>query len=277
MFKGLISILFAAMLAWPALLVPGAAQADKLDDILSSGKFRCGVMLDIPPIGFRDENNNPVGYDVFMCKDLAEALGVELELVETPGPDRIPAVLSDRVDASVTGATNTLERAKAVGFSIPYQIWDFSIAVRKDDDSIQTFDDLKGKTVGAVRSTTPELYFLPIFKEWDDDDGDYIAYGTVADLYLALKQGKIDAFPGGTVEIAQVTLTPQGRDFKICCVTPFPQDWTGIMVKRSEYGLLNWINLFLWHQWKNGRINELYETWWGFPAPPMAWPGVHGY
>ncbi|MDA0703697.1 MAG: transporter substrate-binding domain-containing protein [Proteobacteria bacterium] len=139
---------------------PGTARADKLDDILSSGKFRCGVMLDVPPIGYRDENNNPVGYDIEICKDLAKELGVELELVETPSPDRIPSVLSDRVDASVTGATNSLERAKSIGFSIPYQVWDYSVAVQKDNTTITKFDDLKGKKVGGVRGTTPELYFL---------------------------------------------------------------------------------------------------------------------
>ena len=40
------------------------AQADKLDDIIGSGKLRCAVTLDFPPMGFRDEANKPAGFDV---------------------------------------------------------------------------------------------------------------------------------------------------------------------------------------------------------------------
>ena len=65
---------------------------------------------------------------------------------------------------------------------------------------------------------------------------------------------------------------------KVCCsVTTAPSDWTGLMVNRSHHGLLNWVNLFVWHQWKNGRTDELYTEWFGYPAPSMSFPGTHGY
>ena len=121
------------------------AKADKLDDVITSGKLRCGVMLDVPPVGMRDSNNEPIGYDVEFCKDMAAALGVEPVFVETPGPDRIPAILSSRVDIGIASATNTLERAKSVAFSIPYQIWDLGVAVGANDNSINAFEDLINK------------------------------------------------------------------------------------------------------------------------------------
>jgi len=48
------------------------AQADKLDDIINSGKLRCAVTLDFPPMGSRDASNNPVGFDVDYCNDLGK-------------------------------------------------------------------------------------------------------------------------------------------------------------------------------------------------------------
>ena len=48
-------------------------------------------------------------------------------------------------------------------------------------------------------------------------------------------------------------------------------------LNRSHQGLLNWVNLFVWHQWKNGRTDELYREWFGYAAPSMAFPGTHGY
>ena len=66
-----------APLALSAILsvsVIGQAQADKLDEIISSGTLRCAVTLDFPPMGFRDDNNQPVGFDVDYCNDLANVL-----------------------------------------------------------------------------------------------------------------------------------------------------------------------------------------------------------
>ena len=69
--------LFFAMLVSMAVVMP--AQADKLDDIIASGKLRCAIVLDFPPMGSRDEKNQPIGYDVDTCKDLAAALGASPE------------------------------------------------------------------------------------------------------------------------------------------------------------------------------------------------------
>lgn len=57
--------------------------ADQLDSVLKKGVVRCGVVLDFPPIGFRDSNNNPDGLDVQMCKDLAAAMKIEHEVAST--------------------------------------------------------------------------------------------------------------------------------------------------------------------------------------------------
>ena len=111
-------VLIAGLVAGIAMAAP--AFADKLDDIIASGMLRCAVVLDFPPMGSRDADNNPIGFDVDYCNDLAAALGVTAEIVETPFPDRIPALMSGRVDVGVASTSDTLERAKTIGFSIPY-------------------------------------------------------------------------------------------------------------------------------------------------------------
>lgn len=107
------------------------AHADQLDDIISAGKLRCAVELDFPPNGARDKDNKPIGFDVDYCNDLAKALGVEAEIVDTPDPDRIPAVLSGRADIGIAVASDTLERAKTIGFSIPYFVFTTVILARE--------------------------------------------------------------------------------------------------------------------------------------------------
>ncbi len=253
------------------------AVADKLDDIIASGELKCGVMLDVPPVGMRDNDNKPIGYDVDFCNDMAAALGVKAIIVETPAPDRIPAILSKRVDVGIASATNSLERAKSVAFSIPYQIWDVGVAVAADNSTITTYEDLKGKSIGTVRGTTGEVAFLKDLKKWGEGTS-HIAYGSNAEQFLALSQGKVDAIIESTAIFGEYAKGSGKGKIKVCCsVTTAPADWTGLMVNRSEQGLLNWVNLFVWHEWKTGRTDELYRQWFGYPAPDMAYPGIHGY
>ena len=67
---------FTKLIAMTAalLMAGGVASADTLDDVVDRGTLRCGVVLDFPPIGYRDANNAPAGFDVDYCADLAASL-----------------------------------------------------------------------------------------------------------------------------------------------------------------------------------------------------------
>lgn len=52
-------------------------QADQLDTVIKRGTLNCGVVLDFPPMGYFDSNNQPAGFDVDYCNDLAEVMGVK--------------------------------------------------------------------------------------------------------------------------------------------------------------------------------------------------------
>ena len=179
------------LLAATALLATtGLAQADKLDDIIASGTLRCAVVLDFPPMGFRDESNNPQGFDVDYCNDLAAALGVTAEIVETPFPERIPALMSGSVDVAVASTSDTLERAKTVGFTIPYYAFENAV-VANDKSGITGWEGMKGKVVGATAGTYEAIWLEGKVKEWGE--GEFRPYQTQADVFLALSQGQLDA------------------------------------------------------------------------------------
>ncbi len=269
-FSGVVA---ATLCAGALALSAGQAKADKLDDILSSGKLRCGVMLDFPPAGFRDQRNEPAGYDVEYCQDMAAALGVEAEIVETPSPQRIPALVANRVDVGIASTTATLERAKTVAFSIPYMVYKHVVLVR-DDSDIESFDDLPGHPVATVRGTTPELEYLEHCETWAEGC-DYESYGSDSEQTLALRQGKADAVFTTSAYAATLVASPQGEGLEICCNVPGFTDWTGIIVNRNETAFLNWVNLFIWRQVESGRYAELYRKWVNDNVPTLALDNVH--
>lgn len=249
-----------------------AVQADKLDDVIASGTLRCAVVLDFPPLGYRDENNNPVGFDVDYCNDLAAALGVTAEIVETPFPERIPALMSGRVDVGVASTSDTLERAKTVGFTIPY--FAFEMAVSANEKSgVKTWDDMKGKVVGAVAGTFEGIALEKQVQEWGE--GEYRPYQTQADVFLALSQGQLDATVS-TSTVAQATV--KSGNYPGVVVgdkAPLDTDYVALFTNREEYGFINYLNLFVNQQIRTGRYDELYEKWVGGPVPSLTVPNAY--
>jgi polar amino acid transport system substrate-binding protein len=268
------SVLTAAMLMG-SLALP--AHADKLDDIVKAGKLRCAVVLDFPPMGSRDAKNNPVGFDVDYCKDLAKALGVEPVIVETPFPDRIPALLSGRADVGVSSTSDTLDRAKSIGFSIPYFVFKTVVVTRKDA-GINKFDDIKGRPVGGTAGNFETLALQKAVAAWNDPKAKFRSFQNQADVFLALSQKQIDATAVTNTVASSVVKGDKSGTLKVAGEAPFELDYVSLITLRSEQGLINYLNLFINHQVRSGRYADLYKQWIGTeagPAPSLTAASVY--
>ncbi|WP_268800160.1 ABC transporter substrate-binding protein [Pseudomonas huanghezhanensis] len=261
-----------ALLAVMSASVINTAMADKLDDIIDSGKLRCAVTLDFPPMGSRDEKNNPVGFDVDYCNDLAKVLGVTAEVVETPFPDRIPALVSGRADVIVASTSDTLERAKTVAMSIPYFAFQMVVLTR-DDAKIDKFDDLKGRPVGNTSGTFEAIALEKDVKKWGT--GSFRAYQTQNDTILAVAQGHIDASVVTNTVAAATLKSGKYKNLKIAGNAPYTIDYVSLAAKRNEYGLIHYLNLFVNQQVRSGRYAELYEKWVSGKPVDLTVPGVY--
>ncbi|VDC33589.1 ABC transporter substrate-binding protein [Pseudogemmobacter humi] len=256
-----------------ATVMAGPALADKLDDIIASGKLRCAVVLDFPPMGSRDADNNPVGFDVDYCNDLAAALGVTAEIVETTFPERIPALMSGNVDVAVASTSDTLERAKTVGFSIPYYAFENAV-VTSEKAGLTGWEDMKGKTVGATAGTYEAIWLEGKVKEWGE--GEFRPYQNQADVFLALSQGQLDATVS-TMEVAEANVKSGNfPGISIADKAPMVPDYVALITLREEYGLINYMDLFINQQVRTGRYAELYKKWVGDGEPAnLSIPGVY--
>lgn len=253
-----------------AMTAGTAALADKLDDVIDNGKVRCGVVLDFPPIGYRDANNEPAGFDVEYCKDLATAMEVDYEIIPLTWAERLPSIVSNRADVVFGGTSDTLERAKTVGFTIPYAIY-YAQAVVTKESGITTFQDMKGKRVGAAVGTVPEIEFLKIAEEWGTENL-YQGFQSENEVFLAVAQGKIDA--GITTNTAVKPITAQYDTILAGPRMPWTTDYTSVVGPRKDFGWLNYLNLFVTQQVRSGRYQELWGTFVGGEAPELRIPGV---
>ena len=260
-------LLLAASISVLSWFAAQPARADKLDDIVKAGQIRCGSMLDFPPAGFRGAGNEPDGYDVQICKDMAQALGVRAVIVEVSSSERVPALVANRIDVLIASTSNTLERAKTVAFSAPYVAYT-NVVLTRADSGVKSYEDLKGRAVGGVTGTTTEAIMLAGLQGWGLGRDKYTGYGSEIDSYLALSQGKVDGLVVSNTVGSVLGKTAQFRNLVVAGPTPSQADLCAIAVNKRDNELLRWVNLFLWQQTRTGRYAELYTKYFGLGTPP---------
>ncbi|KPA20756.1 Cystine-binding periplasmic protein precursor [Shimia sp. SK013] len=244
--------------------------ADTLDDVVNRGTLRCGVVLDFPPIGYRDANNEPAGFDVEYCNDLAAALEVEAEVLPVTWAERLPVIVTGRADVVFGATSDSLARARTVGFTIPYAIY-YAQGVVNADSGITSFDDIRGKRVAAAIGTVPEQEWLKIAAEWGEENL-YQGYQSENEVFLAVAQGKADI--GITTNTAVLPITQQYDSVLAGPRMPWTTDYTSVVGKRQDVTWLNYLNLFVTHQVRSGRYDALWGKYVGGDAPELRIPGV---
>jgi cystine transport system substrate-binding protein len=98
------------------------------------------------------------GYDVEVMRAVGKELGVDVKFEETQWDAIFAGLDAGRFDAIANQVSITPEREAAYDFSKPYTVSPGVIVVNKGDDSISSFDDLKGKT--TAQSLTSNWYEL---------------------------------------------------------------------------------------------------------------------
>lgn len=251
-----------------AIAVLGAfsvASANKLDEVIKKGTLNCGVVLDFPPMGYTDKNNKPAGFDVDYCKDLAKVLGVKANVLNLTWGDRIPSLIAGKTDVVIGSTSDTLERAKSVGFTYPYFVFKFQV-ISKKGVKMDSFADLKNVKVGAALGTTYETEYF----KYADANGwgrsNYTSFKSENDAFLGLHQGKVDALISTNTNIATKLASGQFDGFVAGPFVPNYDDVVGLITKKSELAWINYLNLFLIHQIRGGRLDALHVKHFGTPV-----------
>ena len=82
--------------------------------------MRIATPLDVPPIGSQNEKREAEGFDIELAGMVAKALGVKLEMQQVTGANRIPFLITNKVDVVISVMGLTPERAKQIMFTSPY-------------------------------------------------------------------------------------------------------------------------------------------------------------
>ena len=137
--KKFLSLLLAGIMA--ATMLAGCASTSNAD------KFVVGVDDGFAPMGFRDEANEIVGFDIDLAKEAGKRMGKEVIIQPIEWSQKVLELNNDKIDVIWNGFTITEERKQEVLFTRPYLKNNQIIVVAADSD-IATKADLAGREVG---------------------------------------------------------------------------------------------------------------------------------
>ena len=246
--------------AVPAWLV--TAQAQSVDEIKKKGELTVGLLVDFPPYGTVNAANEPDGYDADVARLLAKDWGVKLKLVPVTGPNRIPFLLTNKVDLLVASLAVTPERAKQVQFSKPYAAATIVLLAGKKA-SVKGPADLKALRVGVARASTQDVALTAVappgteIRRFDDD----------ASGMQALMSGQVDALGCSTTVAAQIMKRAAADTYEEKFV--LKQQVMGVAMRPGQAELDKAVNDFIDRNKANGELDKLYQKWLGTKLPAM--------
>ena len=231
--------------------------ADQLAAIQTNGKLVVALEGAWQPWSYHDESDTLVGYDVEVSRAIAEKLGVEPEYVESDWDSLFAGLDAGRFDIVCNGVEVTDERAKTYDFTEPYGYIHTALAVRKDNEDIKSFEDLKGKTTANSLAST--------YMELAESYGATVqGIDTLEETIQLLTAGRIDATLNADVSFYDYLNVHPDADFKLVAQTE-DASHVAIPVRKGDdsASLLEAINTAIEELRADGTLKALGEKYFG--------------
>jgi polar amino acid transport system substrate-binding protein len=253
-------ILAAATAVATSLAIAAPASADTLQDVMESGTLTVGVKADYKPYGYLDSDGNIIGIEPDLAQDLADTLGVDLELVAVVASNRMQFLDQGKIDVMIATMTDTAERRDVVNILNPdYYSSGTNIMARKSSD-FETWDDLDGAPVCGVQGA---FYNRKTSEEFG---AEIVGFTGTSEALNALRQGRCAAFVYDDSFLNSRLQEDQWSDYNMPLETIDDAPW-GVAVKHGEDAMARFMSGMVVHWHTTGRIVELEKEYGIDPVP----------
>ncbi len=237
------------------------ASASSEDAASGSGnneKLIVGLDDQFPPMGFRDENNELVGFDIDLAKAVGEKLGMEVELTPIDWTTKELELNGDKVNLLWNGLTITPERQETMLMS-PAYIANAQVVLVQADSGITTLADLSGKTVGLQDTSSADAAFAATDVAASCE---VIKAAENTSLLNDLKIGRLDAVVIDKV-VADYYLAQEGNEGLVQLEEQLADEEYGIAFKKGNDELADKVLTALQELVDDGTAAEISQKWFG--------------
>ncbi len=255
-------ITLASCLLFAGLIVLSCAKKETSSDaslktIMDKKIFVLGLDDSFPPMGFRDENNEIVGYDIDLAREVTKRMGVALVLQPIDWNAKEQELNTGKIDCIWNGFTITIEREAVMTFTKPY-LKNAQVVVVKSDSSFKTLADLKGKIVGlqAGSSASDALTAAVDFKASLKKTVEF------KDNLTALMDLEIKGVDAVVMDlmVANDNIIRSGKPYTILAESLSPEDY-GVGFRKADIALMNKVQDTLTAMAADGTIASISTKW----------------
>ena len=240
----------------------GSQPAQKTDDggTKDAKKIVIGLDDEYKPMGFKNEQNQIIGFDVDLAKEAAKRLGSEVEFKAIDWNSKEAELKSGRIDIIWNGLDITPERQENMLFSDPYMDNRQIVFVKRgNDQGIKTETDLAGKKVGTQAGSTAETY-IDSQAELKGSFAEFKTYGDYVSAFMDLDNGRIDALICDEI-VGRYNIKDRANDYEALNVQVGPMTEFGIAFRKDDTELRNKVQKVFDEMVKDGTASKISEQW----------------
>lgn len=252
----------AAVLAFAAAI---PAHAQTLDAIKKRGVLIVGSKADYKPFGYRDPSGAIVGFEPDMAKDVADKLGVKLQLEPVVSSNRMQFLQQGKIDLMIATMNDTPERRKAVGIVQPDYYASGVNVMSSKKAALKKWEQIKGQKICGIQGAWYNKFVAETY------GAEIVAFTGTTEAQSALLQGNCIGWVYDDTAFADLLTEPKWAGFEMSLPTIKEEPW-GLAVKLDEidgpWGKFMHDMLVRWH--KSGRLIALEKKWNIPPSPYLA-------
>ncbi|GAB4267936.1 amino acid ABC transporter substrate-binding protein [Thermincola ferriacetica] len=262
-------ILTALLLLLAAVLVlsgcggssPSSSQASdpSWEKVKEKGEFVLGLDENFPPMGFRDEKGEIVGFDVDVAKEVTSRLGVKLKLQPINWDAKEQELNTGNIDAIWNGFTITEDRKQNVLFSKPY-MKNRQVIIVMNNSNYTNLADLAGKKLG-LQAGSSAADALAGAKDFKAKLGEVVEFDDNMTALMDLEKGGIDAVLMDEI-VARYYITMKNKGYKVLDEALASEEY-GIGFRKNDKQLMEKIQETLEAMAKDGKLAEISTKWFG--------------
>ncbi len=231
------------------------------DRVMKDKVVKAGITNKGKPFGFIDANNEWVGFDMDVAKEIAKRLGAKFEPVVVNNKTRISFVQTNppKVDMVLSNMTHKRVRDEKIDFSITYffdgQKFLAPVGTIKDPK------ELAGKKVGSMQGTTSIVNAKAYLKKMGDSSPKVTGYQNEVEMFEALRSGRVQAIStDSTLLIALAAKEPGKYELVGEFISDEPY---GVGLPQDDSAWRDIVNFTIQDMWKDGTYMTIYNKWFG--------------
>ena len=247
-----------------------------LKRVADTGEFRIGYVPDAPPMSYDDDDGQPTGYSIALCRNIANAVktavgldDIKLSYVPLILPEeRINAVVNRTIDIECGATTITLSRREQVDFTLMTFITGGAV-LSLTGNSINSVAELTEKTVAVIRGTTTHAAIRNYITNNDFKITLRVISSHNEGMEL-LDAGKVDGYASDRTMLVGQVVRSEDRSRYSISRDVFSFEPYALMLARGDTDFRLVADRALANLYGNARIRRLYHDWIGRYGEPMT-------